>query len=234
MNGSGKTGNGRENNRRPQFRKRDKDSRQDAESQGRRPIQDNRNRGNNSEVKAASNNSGQKNLSARYNSNDASNQDKRNKGSGRHRGNRNSRNSSGASGRNMENTRPERDHNVDRPKWIPPKMNTDPLPVPDCSWCGKPIRDISQAINDNETESPVHFDCVTSKIAKTENLEKGDTITYIGGGRFGIVNFNSQRSSSRAPHGENNSFKIKKVIEWENREKKLDWRLEICEHYSVT
>ena len=102
-------------------------------------------------------------------------------------------------------------------------MNTDPLPVPDCPFCAKPIRDLSQAIADRDTGVPVHFDCVASRIAGGEKLEKDDTITYIGAGRFGIVCFTNRTE-----------FKIKKVIEWENKDKKAEWRYEIREHYSVT
>ena len=117
---------------------------------------------------------------------------------------------------------------AERLKWTAPKLNTDPLPVPDCSWCGKPIRDISQAISDKNTGSPVHFDCVTARLSENEKLEKGDTLSYIGGGRFGIVNFGNSSSQ------EGGSFTIKKIIEWEKNDSKALWREEISEHYSVT
>ena len=124
----------------------------------------------------------------------------------------------------------------ERLKWIPPKANTAPLPAPDCPFCGKPIKDISAAIADKDTGTPVHFDCVTDRIARGENLEKGDVVTYIGGGRFGIVNFNG-RSSFRESQDrtfDGNDFKIKKIIEWEDKDKRAEWRSVICEHYSVT
>jgi hypothetical protein len=143
---------------------------------------------------------------------------------------------------------------VERPKWIPPKANTEPLPVSECLWCGKPIRDISSAIADKDTGAPVHFDCVTTRIAFGEKLEKGDTIAYIGAGRFGIVNFGSAGAPSRFSldgssqdsvksenHSEvqnhttaNRGFIIKKIIEWENKDKRAEWRSVICDHYSVT
>ena len=125
--------------------------------------------------------------------------------------------------------RTEKPKIIERPKWTPPQINTKPLPVPDCSWCGKPIREISQAINDNQTGLPVHFDCVTARISENERLEKGDSVTYIGGGRFGIVNFNNSGNTQPG-----NGFKIKKIIEWEDNEKKAGWRNEICENFSVT
>ena len=140
---------------------------------------------------------------------------------------------------------------VERPRWVPPKMNTDPLPVPDCPWCGKPIRDISSAMADRDTGVPVHFDCVAERIAGGESLDKGDVITYIGGGRFGIVNFGTGPESSghrgdgprlaqdpeRRYAGSqqgNREFTIKKIIEWENKDKRADWRSVICDHYSIT
>jgi len=143
---------------------------------------------------------------------------------------------------------------VERPKWIPPKTNTEPLPVSECLWCGKPIRDISSAIADKDTGAPVHFDCVAARIAFGEKLEKGDTIAYIGAGRFGIVSFGSAAAPSRyLPDGspqesgkqeslpevqnhpvQNRGFVIKKIIEWENKDKRAEWRSVICDHYSVT
>jgi len=118
----------------------------------------------------------------------------------------------------------------DRPKWVPPKISTEPLPVPDCPWCGKPIKDISLAIADKDSGVPVHFDCVSARIAGGEILEKGDVLTYIGGGRFGIVYFSGSGNS----HSANRNFKIKKVIEWEDKDKRADWRSLISDRYSIT
>jgi hypothetical protein len=132
--------------------------------------------------------------------------------------------------RGSENVRGERTSHAERPKWIPPKINTEPLPVSDCPWCGKPIRDISSAITDKDTGNPVHFDCVTARISFGEKLEKGESVAYIGGGRFGIVSFGSPGASAAADR----NFTIKKIIEWENNDKKAEWRSAISDHYSVT
>ena len=125
---------------------------------------------------------------------------------------------------------------IERPKWIPPRINTEPLPVPDCPWCGKPIRDLFQAIADRETGVPVHFDCVAARIAGRENLEKGEAVTYIGGGRFGIVNFGSAGFYPKNSHerADGREFRIKKIIEWEKKDQRAGWRSVICDHYSVT
>ena len=140
----------------------------------------------------------------------------------------------------------------ERPKWIPPKTNTDPLPVSECPWCGKPIRDMSSAIADKDTGTPVHFDCVTARIAFGERLEKGDSIAYIGGGRFGIVSLGGSAVPHRSANMDYNgrdgtaenqdkssspssrSFTIKKIIEWENKDTRAEWRSVICDHFSVT
>ena len=153
--------------------------------------------------------------------------------------------------------KPKRPHHHERPKWTQPKVKTEPLPISDCSWCGKPIKDISSAISDKDSGAPVHFDCVISKIALGEKLEKGESITYIGGGRFGIISFANTPRHQKDNHGkppgnsQNNSgqesekrqvnnsapgndFTIKKIIEWEEKGKRAEWRSVVCDHFSVT
>ncbi|MCL2007022.1 MAG: hypothetical protein FWG77_02955 [Treponema sp.] len=110
-----------------------------------------------------------------------------------------------------------------RQKWASNTVNPDSFPVYNCLYCGKPIRDLNSAIADRDTEVPIHFDCVASKIGLGERLEKGESIAYIGGGRFGIISFGKPDSKD---------FKIKKIIEWEDKEKKAEWRSLISEHYS--
>ncbi|MDR0624676.1 MAG: hypothetical protein LBG10_09660 [Treponema sp.] len=114
----------------------------------------------------------------------------------------------------------------DRPRWTPPKTPSGPLPVPDCPYCGKPIKDISSAISDKNSGEPVHFDCVMARIAESEVLEQGDTVTYIGGGRFGVVRFKNPQNLQ--------DFEIKKIFEWEDKENRAEWRRSISDYYSVT
>jgi hypothetical protein len=113
----------------------------------------------------------------------------------------------------------------ERPKWIPPKTSTEPLPSFECPYCGKPIRDIASALTEKGTNIAVHFDCVLARIAEGEILEKGDVIAYIGGGRFGVVHFNHP--------GELKKFTIKKIFEWENKDNRAEWRTKVSDHYSV-
>jgi hypothetical protein len=121
----------------------------------------------------------------------------------------------------------------DRPKWTPPKLSTEPFPVPDCPYCGKPIKDLATAFSDKNSGEMVHFDCVLARITESEVLEKGDAVSYIGGGRFGIVHF----SAPPDPHGgkpDSRKFTIKKIFEWEDKENRAEWRKFVADHYSVT
>jgi hypothetical protein len=114
----------------------------------------------------------------------------------------------------------------DRPRWTPPVLSTEPIPVPNCPWCGKPIKELSAAIADKNSGEPVHFECVLGRIGEGETLEAGDTVSYIGGGRFGIVHFNNPPDTR--------DFSIKKILEWENKENRSKWRQSISDHFSVT
>jgi hypothetical protein len=84
---------------------------------------------------------------------------------------------------------------------------------------------MSQAISDRESGEPVHFDCALERIGKAEILDKGDVLSYIGGGRFGIVHYTNPQDPK--------SFSIKKIIEWEVKETRAEWRGAIGERYSV-
>ena len=195
MSGSGKADSGRGNNRRRHFKRRNNDGDESQESI----------RGND-------------NFGANHSSKTFQKPHEKKGGGKRPEDNQNRKHFN----KGHENNRGEKAPHIERPKWVPPKINADPLPVPDCPYCGKPIRDISQALSDKDTGSPVHFDCVVGRIAVAETMEKDDTVTYIGGGRFGVVSFSGKTE-----------FMIKKIIEWENKEKRAEWRSEICDRYSI-
>jgi hypothetical protein len=135
----------------------------------------------------------------------------------------------------------------ERPRWSPPVLSTEPIPAPKCPYCGKIIKDLASALPDKNTGDPVHFDCVIARISENETLEPGDTIGYIGGGRFGIIHFNNPPGFSNERDARNKpeaawygfspgarDFKIKKILEWENKEERAEWRRIISEHFSVT
>jgi len=215
MSSNGRAGNGRADRKKP-FKRRDNDTWQDGEYSGRTSGGDPRSGRSQAGISLKGNNTYYK--------------------------------------KSGEAARGDRVSFAERPKWIPPKINTEPLPVSECLWCGKPIRDISSAIADKDTGGPVHFDCVAARITFGEKLEKGDSVVYIGAGRFGIVNFgntgapprySSDGSSQDSGKPENPSeaqdnspvnrgFTIRKIIEWENKDKRAEWRSVICDHYSVT
>ncbi|GHU08519.1 hypothetical protein FACS1894151_04570 [Spirochaetia bacterium] len=114
----------------------------------------------------------------------------------------------------------------ERPKWTPIKVPSAELPTPDCAYCGKPIKDVSASMTDKTSGNPVHFDCVIGKIAEREPLEKGESVAYIGGGRFGVVYFGSNQDLR--------TFRIKKILEWESTENRAEWRQVIADSYSIT
>jgi hypothetical protein len=114
----------------------------------------------------------------------------------------------------------------ERPRWKAQLPPDEPLPVADCAWCGKPIKDMASAISEHSGGSPVHFDCVIARLGEGEKLEQGDSISYIGGGRFAVIHFNNPPDTK--------DFKIKKIFEWENKENRSEWRQVICDHFSVT
>ena len=120
----------------------------------------------------------------------------------------------------------EKSRGQDRPRWTPPKPPAISIPQTTCPWCEKPIKDIAMAICEPDSGKPVHFDCVINRIVERENLESGDTVSYIGGGRFGIIHYNNPPDTR--------DFRIKKIFEWEKKENRGEWRVTISDHYSVT
>ena len=114
----------------------------------------------------------------------------------------------------------------ERPRWTMPNPPAKPMPVHDCPWCGKPIKDITSAISDKNTNLPVHFDCVIARLNETENPGDNETVCYLGGGRFGIVHYRNSHDTR--------NFVIKRIFEWESKDNCNEWRKTISDHFSVT
>ena len=114
----------------------------------------------------------------------------------------------------------------ERPRWTAPVLPSNPITTPDCPWCGKQITDIASAITDKDSGLPVHFDCVLERLAGMETLEANDSICYIGGGRFGVIHYNNPPDTR--------DFTIKKIYEWEVKDKSDEWRKPISEYFSIT
>ena len=224
MNGSGKAGNGRGNNRKRPFRRWDRESNAWQEKE---------------QIAQGSDISKTENSHRNRNFHKASNGGQRVHSRGLNTENQNRQSRGNPSKKSSQIPLPEKASSFsERPKWAPPIMNTEPLPVPVCPWCNKPIRDISTAMADKDTGVPVHFDCVTARIAVGENLEQGEMIVYIGGGRFGIISLGRTQDHIQPAGSDslnwNHDFKIKRVIEWESKDKRAVWRSAISDHYSVT
>jgi len=116
--------------------------------------------------------------------------------------------------------------NVPRPKWVPPQAPAIELAPIACVWCGKPIDDFSTAVSVPASGQAGHFDCAVSRLSERERLENGETLRYIGSGRFGVISLENANDPK--------SFKIKKVLEWEKTETRSEWRTALSEHFSVT
>ncbi|MBQ0039111.1 MAG: hypothetical protein KBS64_01625 [Treponema sp.] len=95
---------------------------------------------------------------------------------------------------------------------------------PVCPVCGEIIRDMSTAVKDPKSDSPLHFDCTIGLIQKDNPLSQGEKIAYIGQGRFAVLYFANVHDSKH--------FQIRKIIDWEEKEKKPLWRDEMSELYS--
>ena len=65
-----------------------------------------------------------------------------------------------------------------------PKRIREPQPV--CSYCGKEIENIASAFMAPDG-TYAHFDCVLERIRETEKPGEGESVSYIGGGCFGII-----------------------------------------------
>jgi hypothetical protein len=93
-------------------------------------------------------------------------------------------------------------------------------------------------MTDKASGQPVHFDCAAARIAEGETLESGDTVVYIGGGRFGIIHFpgmirDTLQGRKNGEDYDTRNFHIKKILEWEKKEDRAPWRKNIEDHYSV-
>ena len=114
----------------------------------------------------------------------------------------------------------------------------------ECSFCGKPVTDVALALADKTTDKPVHFDCVLNYLAEHETLNDGQSISYIGQGRFAVISSKvpasvqgaatagSAAAGAVAAGAPSPRFVIERIIEWEPRDKKYEWRTNIADAYS--
>ncbi|MEL3906394.1 MAG: hypothetical protein P1P65_05125 [Treponema sp.] len=94
-----------------------------------------------------------------------------------------------------------------------------------CGRCGKPIKDISAALADKADGNPVHFDCVLNFLKNSETLQENEALTYIGQGRFAVIKYASMVTMKE--------FTIVRIIEWEDKNHRAEWRQTIADRFSL-
>ncbi|ORC31874.1 hypothetical protein B4O97_16560 [Marispirochaeta aestuarii] len=90
----------------------------------------------------------------------------------------------------------------------------------ECPICGKGVRDLLTAVAWGDERKPSHFDCVLKAIADQEDVQGKEKVVYLGAGSFGIVKFRSGTGSSPR-------FTVRKRVQLEEKEEKLDWRKKV-------
>ena len=95
---------------------------------------------------------------------------------------------------------------------------------PVCPRCGMTIADVGSAIVNREDGRPMHFDCALASLSEQEKLADNERLTYIGQGRFGVLEFANIHDLRH--------FTIKKIIEWEDKDSRPAWRDELAGLYS--
>ena len=93
-----------------------------------------------------------------------------------------------------------------------------------CAKCGQPITELASSLADKKSGQPIHFECALEEVQAGETLGEKEKIAYIGQGRFGVLYYENPRDQRK--------FTIKKIIEWEDREKTNEWRDELSGLYS--
>ena len=94
-----------------------------------------------------------------------------------------------------------------------------------CARCGKPIKDLSAALADKTDGNPVHFDCVLNFLKQNETLHENEAISYIGQGRFAVIKYASMVTMKE--------FTIVRIIEWEDKNQRAEWRSTIADRFSL-
>jgi len=84
---------------------------------------------------------------------------------------------------------------------------------PECPICNQSVKFLLTAISVGEENKPAHFDCVLKTIAEKESLGSREKISYIGNGNFAVVSGKSGKT-----------LNIRKIIEFEGRDSKGEWR----------
>ena len=103
--------------------------------------------------------------------------------------------------------------------------HSEPTELFTCAQCGKPIKDLSAALADKTDGKPVHFDCVLNFLKQNETLHENEAVTYIGQGRFAVIKYASMVTMKE--------FTIVRIIEWEDKNQRAEWRSTIADRFSL-
>lgn len=77
-----------------------------------------------------------------------------------------------------------------------------------CPICNRPLKAVVTAIVHRETGRRAHFDCIIKELKKFYCLDSNDSICYLGGGAFGIIEMDKSGKGD---------FVVKKRIQYEER-----------------
>ena len=103
--------------------------------------------------------------------------------------------------------------------------HSEPAELFTCARCGKPIKDLSAALADKTDGKPVHFDCVLNFLKQNETLHENEALSYIGQGRFAVIKYASMVTMKE--------FTIVRIIEWEDKNQRAEWRGTIADRFSL-
>jgi hypothetical protein len=106
---------------------------------------------------------------------------------------------------------------------VPARDVENARPAPACPICEKPVSDLVSAIAHRETGAPVHFECVLRWLGDAEKILPDERLVYLGNGAFGVTAANL---------GGNQRIAIKRMIQYEQKDKKPEWRKEISARYA--
>ncbi len=130
-----------------------------------------------------------------------------------------------------QNTNDKKNNNrykgKNRPSWRSGgyrKQKSASVALYTCPVCNEGVKEVGNAI-DYQGQGPTHFDCVLRALNEKEDLKPGEKITYVGSGRFGVIN--NKKNDSGVP------FTLLREIDVEDREKVLSWRDERKIYVSV-
>lgn len=91
-----------------------------------------------------------------------------------------------------------------------------PIVLPDCPVCGKQVRELASALTHRIARQPAHFECVLRELLDSNDVAPEEKICYLGGGSFGILEFQASGGATR--------FVIRKRIQYEEKEAPQEWK----------